>query len=64
MPVGSGYAINDKFGITDHDHRLYNVLAWVLGYYQDRGENHGEHYEALEQEQQRLSRILEEREIG
>ena len=57
-------AINDKFGITDRDHRLYNQLAWVRGYYQDRGENHGERYEALEQEQQRLSRILEARGIG
>ena len=57
-------AINDKFGITDHDHRLYNQLAWVRGYYQDRGENHGEWYEALEQEQQRLRRILESRGVG
>ena len=56
-------AINDKFGITDHDHRLYNMLAWVSGYYQARGENHGEWYEALTQEQQRLSRILESRGI-
>ena len=55
--------INDGFGITDHYHRRYNVLAWVLGYYQDRGENHGERYEALTQEQQRLSRILEFRGI-
>ncbi len=57
-------AINDKFGITDHDHRRYNVLAWVRGYYRDRGENHGEWYEALEQEQQRLGRILEARGVG
>ena len=64
MPVGSGYAINDKFGITDHDHRLYNQLAWVRGYYQNRGDNHGEWYEALEQEQRRLSRILEARGVG
>jgi hypothetical protein len=56
--------INDKFGITDRDHRLYNVLVWVLGYYQDRGENRGEWYEALEQEQQRLRRILEARGVG
>ena len=56
--------INDGFGITDHDHRLYNQLAWVSGYYQDRGENHGERYEALTQEQQRLSRILESRDVG
>ena len=64
MPVGSGYAINDKFGITDHDHRLYNILAWVRSYYEDRGENHGEGYEALTQEQRRLSRILKVRDIG
>ena len=57
-------AINDKFGITDHDHRLYNMLAWVRGYYQDRGDNHGERYEALEQEQRRLRRILEARGVG
>ena len=57
-------AINDKFGITDHAHRRYNVLVWVLGYCQDRGENRGEWYEALEQEQRRLSRILEARGIG
>jgi hypothetical protein len=57
-------AINDKFGITDRDHRRYNVLVWVLGFYQDRGENHGEWYEALEQEQQRLRGILESRDIG
>ena len=57
-------AINDEYGITDHKHRRYNVLAWVRGYYQDRGENHGERYEALTQEQQRLSRVLESRGIG
>ena len=57
-------AINDKFGITDRDHRRYNVLVWVLGYYQDRGDNHGEGYEALTQEQRRLRRILEVRDIG
>ena len=56
-------AINDKFGITDHDHRRYNQLAWVRGYYQDRGDNHGERYEALTQEQRRLSRILKSRGI-
>jgi len=56
--------INDEFGITDRDHRLYNMLAWVRGYYQDRGDNHGEWYEALTQEQRRLSRILEARGVG
>ena len=39
------------------------MLAWVLGYYQDRGENHGEWYEALTQEQRRLRGILEVRDI-
>ena len=62
--VEMAIAINDKFGITDHDHRCYNVLVWVRGYYQDRGENHGERYEALTQEQRRLSRILEARGVG
>ena len=57
-------AINDKFGITDRDHRLYNQLAWARGYYQDRGDNHGERYEALTQEQRRLRRILGSRGIG
>ena len=56
--------INDKFGITDRDHRRYNVLLWVRGYSRDRGENHGERYEVLTQEQRRLSRILEARDIG
>ena len=56
--------INDGFGITDCDNRRYNVLVWVLGYRQDRGENHGERYEALTQEQRRLRRILEVRDIG
>ena len=57
-------AINDKVGITDRDHRRYNVLAWVRGYYQDRGENHGERYEALTQEQLRLSQVFVVRGIG
>ena len=56
--------INDGFGITDPDHRLYNQLAWVRGYYRDRGDNRGEWYEALTQEHRRLSRILEARGIG
>ena len=56
-------AINDEFGTTDHDHRRYNGLVWVLGYYQDRGDNHGKRYEALTQEQRRLGRILESRGI-
>ena len=57
-------AINEKFGITDPVHRRYNVLAWVRGYYQDRGESHGRRYEALRKAQQRLSGILESRDIG
>ena len=57
-------AINEKFGITDPVHRRYNVLAWVRGYYQDRGENHGHRYEALKQAQIRLNEILESRGIG
>ena len=50
--------IIDGFGITDSDHRRYNVLFWVLGYYVDQRQNHGDHYEALKQEQQRLNRLL------
>ena len=57
-------AINEEFGITDPVHRRYNVLAWVRGYYQDRGENHGYRYEALKKAQMRLSEILEARGIG
>ena len=49
----------DKWDITDPILRKYNVLSWVRGYYQDRGENHGEHYEALKLEQLRLGRILD-----
>ena len=56
--------INEEFGITDPVHRRYNVLAWVRGYFQDRGENHGHRYEALKQAQIRLSEILESRGIG
>lgn len=56
--------VNDKLGITDLDHRRYNVLSWARGYYQDRYENHGEQYDALKREQMRLSRILDEKGIG
>ena len=56
--------VNDKFGITDPDHRRYNVLSWVRGYYQFRDQNHGEHYEAILHEFKRLSRILDEKGIG
>ena len=62
--VEAAEAINEKFGITDPVHRRYNVLAWVRGYFQDRGENHGYRYEALKKAQQRLRGILEERGIG
>ena len=62
--VEAAETINQKFGITDPVHRRYNVLAWVRGYYQDRGENHGHRYEALKQAQIRLSEILESRGIG
>ena len=56
--------VNDKYGITDSDHRRYNVLSWVRGYYQFRNENHGDHYEAILHEFKRLSRILDEKGIG
>jgi hypothetical protein len=62
--VEAAETINEKFGITDPVHRRYNVLAWVRGYYQDRGETHGYRYEALKQAQIRLSEILESRGIG
>jgi hypothetical protein len=50
--------INDKFGITDPVHRKYNVLAWVLGYYQERREISNEWYAVVRKEQQRLGEIL------
>ena len=62
--VEAAEAINEKFGITDPVHRRYNVLAWVRGYFQNRGETHSYRYEALKKAQQRLSGILEERGIG
>jgi hypothetical protein len=52
-------AITDRFGITDPVHRKYNVLAWVLGYYQERGEVGSQWYEAVRKEQQRLGEILD-----
>ena len=57
-------AVNDRFGIRNPAHRKYNVLAWVRGFYQDRGENHGEQYEAIKREQHRLGRILNQDGIG
>jgi hypothetical protein len=56
--VEAAEVVNDKFGIKDLVHRRYNVLSWVRGYYQDRGENCGEHYEAIKEEQLRLGEIL------
>ena len=64
MQVQADESVMDELKITDPVLRNYNVLAWVRGYYQDRGDNHGEWYEALEQEQRWLSRILEARGIG
>ena len=52
-------AVMDKWGVTDPILRKYNVLSWVRGYYQDVGENHGEHYEVLKGEQVRLGGILD-----
>ena len=52
-------ALMDKWGVTDPILRKYNVLSWVRGYYQDVGENHGEHYEVLKGEQARLGDILD-----
>jgi hypothetical protein len=49
----------DKRGVTDPILRKYNVLSWVRGYYQDVGENHGEHYEVLKGEQARLGDMLD-----
>jgi len=56
--------INDEFGITDPNYRRYHIIAWTLGYYQDRGETQGNHYDILVRERQRLSRILAENGIG
>jgi hypothetical protein len=50
--------INNKFGITDPVHRKFNMLAWVLGYYQERGEVGSEWYKAVRKEQQHLGEIL------
>ena len=53
-------AVMDKWGVTDPILRKYNVLSWVRGYYQDVGENHGGHYEALKREQSRMGGILDQ----
>ena len=58
--VETAELVNDRFEITDPVHRRYNVIAWVRGYYQDRGENHGELYEVIKLEQQRLGQILDQ----
>jgi hypothetical protein len=56
--VEAAEVINDTLGIKDPVHRKYNVLSWVRGYYQDRGESYSEHYKAIKAEQLRLSEIL------
>jgi len=57
--VEAAEAVMDRFGIHDPVLRKYNVLSWVRGYYQNREQNRGEHYEALKAEQLRLGRILD-----
>ena len=57
--VEAAEAVMDQWGVTDPVLRKYNVLSWVRGFYQDRRENHGEHYEAIKAEQLRLGRILD-----
>ena len=57
--VEAAETVMDKWGVTDPVLRKYNILTWVRGCYQDRGENHGEHYEAVKAEQLRLGRILD-----
>lgn len=57
--VEAAEAIMDKMGVTDPILRKYNILSWVRGFYQDRGKNHGEHYEKIKAEQLRLGRILD-----
>ena len=58
-PVELAQALMDKWGVTDPILRKYNVLSWARGYYQDVGENDGEHYEALKREQARLGDMLD-----
>lgn len=62
--VEAAEAVNGRLGITDPVLRKYNVLTWVQGYYQDRGENRGAHHQAIEQEKQRIGKILEQDGIG
>ena len=58
--VEAAEAVNGRLGITDPVRRKYNVLTWVLGYYQDRDENNGTHYEAVKSEKRRIGKILEQ----
>ncbi len=58
--VEAAEAVNGRLGITDPVLRKYNVLTWVQGYYQDRGENRSAQYQAIEQEKQRIGKILEQ----
>ena len=62
--VEAAEAVNNRLGIKHPVIRKYNVLTWVRGYYQDRGENRGEQYERIRSEQQRLAAILEQEGIG
>ena len=48
----------DKVGIKDPTLRKYNVVSWVRGDLQWRGQNQGELYEAIKREQQRLGSML------
>ena len=57
--VEAAEAVMNRFGVTDPVLRKYNVLSWIRGHYQDRGENHGKFYETIKQEQTRLGRILD-----
>jgi len=56
--VEAAEALMDCWAVTDPILRKYNVLAWVLGYFQDREENHGPFYSAICAEQNRLGGIL------
>ena len=58
--VEAAEVINQKMGISDPVHRKYNVLAWVRNHYQFLGQNYGESYEAIVEEEKRLGEILDE----
>ena len=51
-------ARNDGLGISDPVLRKYNVMAHVREYYGYREGSAGEHYQAVKEEQGRLSQIL------